>query len=135
MKQYFTGYGSGAVPGQGTLRQSGSGGGARFTERDAYKAEPRSYAANPGGVSQLGGHYGDHAMDSGGKILRGAAEPLVDGPGYAAKGPRPCVVGVGGGRDVQRSGSQGLHGPTVGQRPEETPKSFPIYGEGPGRRY
>src|SRR5262249_33797598 len=129
------GHGSGSVPTQGATRQSGRGGGAKVTERDAYKAEPRSYAANVGGVSQLGGHVGTHVTGGGGREVHGAAEALVDGPGYAAKGPRPCVVGVGGGRDVHHCGTQAMHGPAAGQRPEETPKSFPIFGDGPGRRY
>jgi hypothetical protein len=101
MAVYFQGYGSGQVPRQGTARQSGSGGGARFTERSAPKAEPRPYAMSPAAVSQMGGHRGDHATDSGGKILPGGGKSLVGGAGYEAKGPTPTVPGVGGGRTVQ----------------------------------
>jgi hypothetical protein len=73
---YFQGYGSGQVPRQGTARQSGSGGGARVVERSAPKAEPRPYAVSPAAASQLGGHRGDHATDSGGKVLPGAVRAL-----------------------------------------------------------
>jgi hypothetical protein len=127
MKQYFTGYqGGGHRPGGGIASN-------KVVERSAPKQEPRARAVNPGAVSQLGGHMGNHAMESG-KVLKGAAQSLYAGPGYAGGpvGPRPTTAGPGGGRDVQHCGSQGLRGPTVGQRPEETPKSFPIYG-GPHR--
>jgi hypothetical protein len=110
---YFTGYGSGQVPRQGATRQSGSGGGARIVERNAHKAEPRSHAMSPAGVSQLGGHMGDHATGSG-KILPGGGRSLYAGPGYNNVGPTPCGEGPGAGRDVQRSGGQGQHGPVAG---------------------
>ena len=64
---YFTGHDSGQVPRQGASRQSGSGGGARVVERDAHKAEPRSYAMSPEGVSQYGTAMGNHVSGGGGK--------------------------------------------------------------------
>jgi hypothetical protein len=102
---YFRGYGSGSPPRQGATRQSGSGGGAMVTERTAHKVEPRAYAANPAAVSQFGGAMGDHAMNSG-KVLKGAAQTLVTGPGLMNAGPRPCGEGPGAGRDVMASGGQ-----------------------------
>jgi hypothetical protein len=72
---YFTGYGSGQVPRLGATRQSGSGGGARVTERQAHKVEPRAHAMSPASVSQLGGHRGDHATGSG-KVLPGGGKSL-----------------------------------------------------------
>jgi hypothetical protein len=115
MKQYFTGFGSGSVPRQGATRQSGSGGGARVVERNAPKAEPRPYAMNPGAVSQLGGHVGNHATDSGGRMLKGAAQSLVEGPGLTCHGPTVTVPGVGGGRTLYgQSGSQQQHGEVAG---------------------
>jgi hypothetical protein len=115
MKTYFTGYGSGQVPRQGAARQSGSGGGARVTERSAPKAEPRAYAMNPAGVSQYGTAQGNHATDSGGRILPGGVQSIVHGPGYEAKGPTPTVPGVGGGRTVMPCGTEGQHGPVAGR--------------------
>jgi hypothetical protein len=134
MKTYFTGYGSGQVPRQGTARQSGSGGGARVVERSAPKAEPRSYAMSPEGVSQYGAAQGNHVsgIEGGGRTVQGDVKSIVSGPGYEAKGPTPTVSGPGGGRTVHHCGTQATHGPTVGQRPEPTPKDFPIYG-GPHR--
>jgi hypothetical protein len=110
---YFTGHGSGSVPRQGATHQSGSGGGARVTERSAPKSEPRPYAMSPAAASQLGGHQGNHATESG-KILRGGAQSLVTGPGLMCHGPTPTVPGPGGGRTVQPSGGQGQHGPVAG---------------------
>jgi hypothetical protein len=131
MKTYFTGMGSGQVPRQGATRQSGSGGGARVTERQAPKVEPRAYAMNPAGVSQYGTAQGNHVTGDGGKTVQGGVQSIVGGPGYEAVGPTRSVPGPGGGRTVMPCGSMGQHGPTVGQRPEETPKDRPIYG---GRR-
>jgi len=112
---YFQGYGSGQVPRQGTARQSGSGGGARVTDRTAHKVEPRAYAANPAAVSQFGGAMGNHAMNTKGPPLKGAAQSLVTGAGLMNDGPRPCGQGPGAGRDVMPSGGQGQHGPAAGQ--------------------
>jgi hypothetical protein len=113
MAVYFQGYGSGSVPRQGASRQSGSGGGARVVERDAHKAEPRAYAMSPAGASQLGGHMGNHATESG-KMLPGGGKSLYAGAGYNNLGPTPTVAGPGGGRDIHPCGSMGQHGPVAG---------------------
>jgi hypothetical protein len=115
MKTYFTGFGSGQVPRQGTARQSGSGGGARVVERSAPKVEPRAFAMSPAGVSQYGTAQGNHATDSGGRTLKGAVTSIVGGAGYEAKGPTPTVPGVGGGRTVMHCGSQNQHGEVAGR--------------------
>jgi hypothetical protein len=78
----------------------------------APKAEPRPRAINPSAVAQLGEHVGDkitHVKGSTG--YRG--EPLVRGSGYSPpQGPTDNVAacGVGGGRKVYASGSQGTQG-------------------------
>ena len=60
---------------QGHAMHSGSAG---------TKVEPRSRAVSEAAVSQLGTALGNHAMDSGGKILRGASVPLYEGRGLEA---------------------------------------------------
>lgn len=62
------------------------------------KVEPKSRAANPGGVGQLGQSQGNHVMDKG--RVRGGAEPLYKGRGYEA----PMA-----GTDFHHCGSQGKH--------------------------
>jgi hypothetical protein len=105
---YFTGHGSGAVPRQGSTRQSGSGGGARMTERSAPKAEPRAYAMSPEGVAQYGAAQANHVsgIEGGGKQVSGGVKSLVSGPGYNNVGPRPTTPGPGGGREVHHCGTQ-----------------------------
>jgi hypothetical protein len=113
---YFQGYGSGAAPRQGATRQSGSGGGARVTDRTAHKVEPRAYAANPAAVSQMGTALGNHAYNTKGAPLKGAAQSLVTSPGLMCDGPTPTVPGVGGGRTLYgQSGTQHMHGEPAGQ--------------------
>jgi hypothetical protein len=115
---YFQGYGSGQVPRQGTSRQSGSGGGARFTERAAPKAEPRARAVSVPAVSRQGTAQGTHVTGGGGREVRGAVTTsLYAGPGYQGGpvGPRPTVEGPGGGRTVMPCGTEGQHGPAAGQ--------------------
>src|SRR6516162_5554085 len=101
MAVYFQGYGRGSVPPQGTLRQSGSGGGAMVRERPAPKQEPRSYGMNVEGVAQYGSAQGNHVTGDGGRTVQGGVRSIVGGAGYEARGPRPTVAGPGGGRDVQ----------------------------------
>jgi hypothetical protein len=88
------------------MRRSGTGSGGGHGSRPvthtrAPKAEPKAHAIDPGAVSQIGiSHF----------LGR---DELRDGKGYATPvGPTDNVAacGVGGGRDVHRSGSQGLHG-------------------------
>jgi hypothetical protein len=106
MAVYFQGFGSGSVQCQGTTKQSGSGGGARVTERSAPKAEPRSYGMSPEGVSQYGAAHGNHVMDHGGRQVQGGVKSMYAGPGLNNVGPRPTMAGPGGGRTVQHCGSQ-----------------------------
>jgi hypothetical protein len=103
MAQYFKGYSGG---GNSAGRQSGSGGAARVVERSAPKQEPRAHAKSVEAVSRYGTAQGNHATDSGGRILPGGGSSLYAGPGLNNVGPRPTVAGPGGGRNVQHCGSQ-----------------------------
>jgi hypothetical protein len=84
---------------------------------------------SPAGVSQLGGHMGDHATGSG-KILPGGGRSLYAGPGLNNVGPTPTVPGVGGGRTVQHCGSQ--HG--LVKNPEPQRSSHAGWEIPPGQR-
>jgi hypothetical protein len=106
MPVYFQGYGRGSMPPAGTLRQSGSGGGAMVRERPAPKQEPRSHGMSVEGVSQYGTAHGNHVMDHGGRTVQGGVRSIVGGAGYEAVGPTRSVPGVGGGRTVAHCGSQ-----------------------------
>jgi hypothetical protein len=94
---------------------TGSGGGYKMNKHvhsRAPKAEPRPRAINPSAVNQLGNMLGDHTTHS--KTSTGyRGEDLVRGKGYSGPiGPTDNVAacGVGGGRDVHKTGSQGLTG-------------------------
>jgi hypothetical protein len=98
-----------------TKGSGGGGYGSRpHVERRAPKVEPRSRGQNPSAVAQLGAHIGDHitAESRPGSVgYRG--EELVRGAGYSPpKGPTDNVAacGVGGGRKIYASGSQGTQG-------------------------
>jgi hypothetical protein len=96
------------------------------SHRNAPKTEPRPRAINPSGVAQLGALVGDHITHKGSTGYRG--EELVRGKGYSGPvGPTDNVAacGVGGGRTVSKSGSQGLTG--SGGAPE--PKGRDILSE------
>jgi hypothetical protein len=121
---YFTGQGSGAMPRQGATRQSGSGGGARMTERSAPKVEPRSHGMNVEGVAQYGSAQGNHVMDHGGRTVQGGVRSIVGGAGYEAVGPTRAVPGPGGGRTLY--GQCG----TVQQYGEVAGKPFQPSGRG-----
>jgi hypothetical protein len=124
---YFTGRGQGSMPPQGTLRQSGSGGGAMVRDRPAPKQEPRAYGMNPGGVSQLGGHYGTHVMDRGGKEVQGGAQSIVGGAGYEAVGPTKSVPGPGGGRTLYgQCGTVQQYGPPAGKPFQPSDKGWAV---------
>jgi hypothetical protein len=43
-----------------------------------YGGRP-SDRVSPGGVSQVGSNMGNHSTDGGGKVLRGAVEPMMSG--------------------------------------------------------
>jgi hypothetical protein len=110
MAQYFTGYsGTGHRPGGGM-------GSNKVVERSAPKQEPRAHAVSVEAVSRYGTAQGNHATDSGGRILPGGGRSLYAGPGYQGGpvGPRPTAEGPGGGREIQHCGSQGQHGPVAG---------------------
>jgi hypothetical protein len=68
--------------------------------RPLSKSEPRSHAIDPKAVSQLGG---SHFL---------GRDALREGRGYEPVGPTDNIkaVGVGGGREIHKSGSQGTHG-------------------------
>ena len=102
MAVYFQGFGRGSMPPQGTLRQSGSGGGAMVRERPAPKQEPRSYGMSPEGVAQYGLAQGNHVggIEGGGRQVSGGVRSIVGGPGYEAVGPTRSVPGPGGGRTL-----------------------------------
>jgi hypothetical protein len=108
---YFRGQ---SLGGNSAGRQSGSGGAARVVERTAHKQEPRARAVSPAAVSQMGGHRGDHATESG-KMLPGGGKSLYARPGLNNVGPTPCGEGPGAGRTVMPSGTVGQHGPVAGQ--------------------
>jgi hypothetical protein len=84
----------------------------------APKAEPKAYAKNLGGVSQLGNKVGSHVTNKGDTGYRG--DSILAGGGYSPPGmisdPVKCV-GVGGGRTIHSSGSQGTHGATNPGKP------------------
>ena len=90
MAQYFKGYSGG---GNSAGRQSGSGGAARVVERSAPKQEPRAHAMSVEAVSRYGTAQGNHATDSGGKILPGGGRSLYAGPGYQGGPVGPTAAG------------------------------------------
>jgi hypothetical protein len=74
------------------------------------KTEPHARAASESEVSHIG------------QALAFEPDPLFSGEGYNAP-PRttPWSVGVGVGRTVMASGSQGTHGPTRAGEPDRAP--------------
>jgi hypothetical protein len=92
-------------------------------ERSAPKQEPRARAVSPAAVSQIGGHRGDHAMESG-KVLPGGGKSLYAGAGLNNVGPTPCGQGPGAGRTVMPSGTVGQHGPVAGRPFEPSDKGW-----------
>lgn len=98
------------------MRRSGTGSGGGYGNRKvvhsrAPKTEPRPRAINPSAVHQIGNMLGDHLTDKSSTGYRG--EQLVRGKGYSGPvGPTNNVAacGVGGGRTVSKSGSQGMTG-------------------------
>jgi hypothetical protein len=96
------------------MRRSGQGSGGGLGSRPvkhvrAPKAEPVPYAKNVRGVSQIGTSIGNHITGKG-KVLRSTVRDIDAGRGYSSPiGPTDNVaaVGVGGGRNVYRSGFPG----------------------------
>lgn len=70
---------------------------ADTTRSTSHKQEPSARAVNPGGADQLG-----QAM-----AKPRAVTSLFDGRGFEAPRPPGDVAGVGGGRTIHPSGSQG----------------------------
>jgi hypothetical protein len=101
------------------------------THRSAPKVEPKAYAKRPAGAAALGSFYGDHTTNRPGSSgFKG--EKLDGGRGYQPPvGPTDNVaaVGVGGGREVMRSGGQGMHGqPAPGNAPAKSTDILSGYG-------
>ena len=98
------------------MRRSGTGSGGgigmnKLVNVRAPKVEPRPRAVGPGGVGQLGNAQGSHVTRGEESDYRG--DPFYRGKGYATPvGPTDNVAacGVGGGRKVYASGSQGVQG-------------------------
>jgi hypothetical protein len=117
------------------VRRSGTGAGggignSKVVNVSAPKPEPRARAINPGGVGQLGNKQGSHATDRRHETpYRG--EEFVRGKGYNVGGPTDNVkaVGVGGGRDVHRSGSQATYGATSGSRKPDLGPILKTFGK------
>jgi hypothetical protein len=89
----------------------------------APKSEPKPYAKRPAGAAALGSFYGDHTTSRPGSSgFKG--EKLDGGRGYSPPvGPTNNVaaVGVGGGRQIHRTGSQGMQGqPAPGNPPSKS---------------
>lgn len=102
------------------MRKSGIGSGGGYgvnKQRDirAPKVEPVVHGVRPQHVGQIGTALGNHVTEHR-KSARGAFEPRNTGGYTPPVGPTDNVAacGVGGGRDVHRTGSQGQQGPVVG---------------------
>jgi hypothetical protein len=122
------------------MRRSGTGSGGGYGSRNvkdvrAPKAEPRPRAVHPGGVGQLGQSQGTHVTRGQESNYRG--DPFYRGKGYATPvGPTDNVAacGVGGGRKVYASGSQGTQGNVASGNPRPTPSRHIIESFGPDYR-
>lgn len=119
------------------IRRSGvgSGGGlgnAKVAHVRAGKQEPKPNRVNPKAVSQIGQNLGDHSTDKRRRSSMGeVSEVLYRGKGYQQPvGPSDPVkaVGVGGGRDIHRCGSQGVQGPVAGQPKPQGPDHLSQFG-------
>jgi hypothetical protein len=83
----------------------------KVVHRPHGKTEPIANKYRPQGVSQYGQMQGTHTTNRTESNYRG--EPKRGGRGYEPPGmiSDPVkAVGVGGGREVMRSGGQGTHG-------------------------
>jgi len=122
------------------MRRSGvgSGGGIgmnKHVESRAPKIEPRPRAVHPGGVGQLGSMQGSHVTRGEESSYRG--DPFYRGKGYATPvGPTDNVAacGVGGGRKVYASGSQGVQGNVAAGNPRPVSDRQIISSYGPDYR-
>src|SRR6516165_8969472 len=122
------------------MRRSGQGSGGGYGSRNvkhvtASKVEPRPRAVSPGGVAQLGNAQGSHVTRGEESDYRG--DPFYRGKGYATPvGPTDNVAacGVGGGRKVYASGSQGVQGATNPGNPRPVSDRHIIESYGPDYR-
>ena len=110
------------------MRRSGQGSGGglgmnKVVHRQAPKSEPRANAINPSWVAQRGALVGNHATNTRGSTGYTGAERSA-GKGfnvpYGITDPVKAV-GVGGGRTVHSSGSQGQYGTNPGS-PRPNPR-------------
>jgi hypothetical protein len=114
----------------------GSGGGYKMNKHldsRTPKVEPKAYAKRPAGVAGIGSFYGDHVTNKGSSTgFKG--EKLDGGRGYSPPvGPTNNVaaVGVGGGRKIYASGSQGQQGQAAPGNPPAVPSEHIIESFGP----
>lgn len=123
------------------MRRSGTGSGGgigsnKVVHRSAPKVEPRVQGVRPAHVAQIGTQLGTHVTQRGTPV-GGAFEPRNTKAYSPPVGPTDNVaaVGVGGGRDIHRSGAQGQHGPVAGQPKPEGRDILSEFGpESRGRR-
>jgi hypothetical protein len=104
----------------------------KHVESRAPKIEPRPKAVHPGGAGQLGQSQGSHVTRGEESNYRG--DPFYRGRGYATPvGPTDNVAacGVGGGRKVYASGSQGTQGGANPGNPRPVPSRHMIESYGP----
>ena len=96
----------------------------KVVHRPHGKTEPKPYAKRPAGVAQYGQAQGDHVTSFGGGKTSYRGEAVNRGPGYRTPvgiSDPVKAVGVGGGREVLRSGAQGMHGaPAPGNPPAKS---------------
>jgi hypothetical protein len=114
------------------MRRSGTGSGggygmSKVRNVRAPKVEPKARAVNPGGVAQLGQKQGNHITDRR-SATNYTGDELIRGKGYMPPGmiSDPVkAVGVGGGREVMRCGSQGTQGKPASGNPPPRGELFP----------
>jgi hypothetical protein len=101
--------------------RAGGGPNSRQVRQVPVRTGSAARGTSPAGVSQIGSSMGNHVTEVGRKMNpRGAVESIYGGPGpvnaSAELGNANALrgVGVGGGRTVHRSGSQGQTGPVAG---------------------
>ena len=85
----------------------------KVVHRPHGKTEPRPHARNPARVAQYGQMQGDHTTALGGGKTKYRGDPDFTRKGYATPvgiSDPVKAVGVGGGREVMRTGAQGMHG-------------------------
>jgi hypothetical protein len=108
----------------------------KHVESRAPKAEPKPYAKRPAGAGQIGLMYGNKVTYQG-QATGYTGERLDRGRGYAPpQGPTDNVAacGVGGGRKVYASGSQGTQGSVDPGSPRPVPREHIIESFGPTYR-